>query len=71
MMVEMAEKVLKKLNIEVEGEGLKLSTTEEGKEGQIKAITSCRYPEERLQECSRKKVALAAGDEGEGEKREV
>ena len=66
---------------------MKLSTTEGGKEGQSKAITSCKYLEERFQDCSKKGVALAtsvetlgvdlnnedqaAGGEGEGEKKEV
>ena len=58
-LVEMAEKVLKKLKMEVEERGLKLSIAEGEKEGTNKAITSCRYLEERFQECSRKEgVAL-------------
>ena len=36
--------------------GLKLSVTEEGTEGRSKVITSCRYLEERFQECSKEGV---------------
>ena len=58
-LVGMEEKVLKKLKMEVEERGLKLSIAEGVKEGTNKAITSCRYLEERFQECSRKEgVAL-------------
>ena len=39
-LVEMAEKVLKKLKREVEEKSLKLSITEGGEEGKSKAITS-------------------------------
>ena len=48
----MAEKVLKKSKREVEEKGLKLSITEGGKEGKRKVIASCRYLQERLQDCS-------------------
>ena len=39
-MAEMAKKVMKKLNEEVEKKGLKLSVTENGKEGKSKTIVS-------------------------------
>ena len=58
------EKVLKKLKMEVEEKGLKVSIAEGGKEGESKAITSCKYLEEKLHECSKKEgVALQAGVE--------
>ena len=57
-LLEMAEKVSKKLKRVVEEEGLKLSITERWKEGTCTAITSCKYLEERFQECSKKGVAL-------------
>ena len=47
-------KVLKKLKGEVKEIGLKLSNTEGGKEGKRKVITSCKYSEEKFQECSKK-----------------
>ena len=47
-LVEMAEKVLKRLKREVEEKGLKLSITVRGKQGKSKAITSCKYLEERF-----------------------
>ena len=47
-LVEMAEKVLKKLKREVEEKGLKLSITVRGKQGKSKAITPCKYLEERF-----------------------
>ena len=53
-LVEMAEKVLKKLKKEVEEKALKLSITEGWKEGKSKAITSCKYLEERFQQCSKR-----------------
>ena len=52
----MAEKVLKKLKMEVEEEGKKLSITEGGKEGKSKAIKSCKYLEEKFQKCSKKEL---------------
>ena len=39
----------------VEEKGLRLSITEGGKEGKSKATTSCKYPEERFQECSKQR----------------
>ena len=63
-LMEMAEKVLKNVKRELEEKGLKLSITEGGKEGKSKAMTSCRYLEERFQECSREDgVALATSVE--------
>ena len=64
----MPEKVLKKSKREVEENGLKLSITEGGKEGKRKVIASCRYQEERLQDCSKKEgVVMATGVETLGE----
>ena len=58
-LVEMAEKVLK-LNMETEETGLKLSITEGGNEGKIKANTSCTVSGEEVpgmqQERIRKQV---------------
>ena len=45
-----AERVLK-----VEEEGLKLSITEEGKEGESNVSASCSYLEEKFQDCRKKK----------------
>ena len=42
----------------MEEKGLKSTITEGRKEGKSKAITSCKYLEERFQECSMKGVAL-------------
>ena len=44
----------------VEGEGLRLSITEGGKERKSKAITSCKYLEERFQECTKKEGVVLA-----------
>ena len=55
----MAEKVLRKMKEEVEEKGLKLSITEKRKKEKSKMITSCRYPEEKLRECSQKGVSVA------------
>ena len=48
----MAKKVMKKLKEEVEKKGLKLSVTENGKEGQSKMIASCGFLEDELRQCS-------------------
>ena len=40
---EMEKKVMKKLTEEVERKGLKLSVTENGKEGKSKMIASCGF----------------------------
>ena len=45
---EMVEKVMKKLKEEVEKKGLKLSVTENGKEGKSKMIASCGFLESEL-----------------------
>ena len=47
---EMAKKVMKKLKEEVEEKGLKLSVTENGKEGKSKMIASCGFLENELVE---------------------
>ena len=52
----MAETVLKKLKMEVEEKGVKLSIAEGGKEGKSKATTSCKYLEEKFQKCSKKEL---------------
>ena len=82
-LVEVAQKHLKKLRMEVQQKGLKLSITEGGKEGKSKAITSCKYLDQKFQECSKKEGVLKHwgvdlrtrtkqfGREGEGEKEEV
>ena len=59
-LVEMAEKVSKKMKREVEEKGLKLSIIGGHKEGKSKAITSCKHLEERFQECSKKEGAVLA-----------
>ena len=51
-MVEMAEKVMKKLKEEVEKKG-KLSITENGKEGKNKMIASCGFMENELSHFSK------------------
>ena len=54
--MKLAGKVLQKLKREVEETGLKVSITEGDKEGQSKAITFCKFLEERFQECIKKGV---------------
>ena len=51
----MARKVMKKLKEEVERKGLKLSVTEDGKEGKSKMIASCGFLENELRQFSREK----------------
>ena len=56
---EMAKKVMKKLKEEVEKKNLKLSVTENGKEGRSKMIASCGFLEEALrQSCEEEGVTL-------------
>ena len=50
---EMAKKVMKKLKEEVERKGLKLSVTENGKEGKSKMIASCGFLENELRQDSK------------------
>ena len=58
--VEMAEKVTKKLKEEVAKKGLMLSVTENGKEGKSKIIASCGFLEEELRQFSKEEgVTLA------------
>ena len=52
--MKMAVRVVKTVKKEVEEKGLKLSNIDGGGEGKSKAITSCKYLEERCQECSKK-----------------
>ena len=49
---EMAKKVMKKLKEEVDEKGLKLSVTENGKEGKSKMIASCGFLADELRQCS-------------------
>ena len=70
--VEIAQKVLKKLKreIKVEEQRLKLSITEDGKQGKGKVPTSCKYFEGRFQERSKKgdleDENQTVGSKGEG-----
>ena len=50
--VEMEEKVMKKLKEEVESKGLKLSVTEDGSERKSKMIASCDFLENELRQFS-------------------
>ena len=50
---EMAKKVMKKLKEEIEKKGLKLSVTENGKEGKSKMIASCGFLEDELRQYSK------------------
>ena len=49
----MAKKVKKKLKEEVEKQGLKLSVTENGKEGKSKMTASCGFLENELSQFSK------------------
>ena len=52
--------MVKKLKEEVEKKGLKLSVTENGKEGKSKMIASCGYLEDELSQFSKEEgVTLA------------
>ena len=51
---------MQKCKEEVEEEGLKLSITENGKEGKSKMIASCGYLEEKLQGCSKEEGVRVA-----------
>ena len=57
---EMAKKVMKKLKEEVERKGLKLSITENGKEGKSKMIASCSFLEDELRQCSKEEERTMA-----------
>ena len=57
---EMAKKVMKKLK-EVERQGLKLSVTENGKEGKSKTIILCGLLEDELRQCSKEEGVTMAG----------
>ena len=52
-MAETAKKVTKKSKEEVERKGLKLSVTENGKEGTSNMIASCGFFEDELRQCSK------------------
>ena len=62
---EKAKKVMKKLK-EVEQEGLKLSVTENGREGKNKMNASCGFLENELRRFSREGVTLAESVESLG-----
>ena len=56
--------MMKKSKEEVEKKGLKLSVTENGKEGKSKMIASCGFLESELRQCSKEEgVTLAASVE--------
>ena len=59
VMSEMAKKVMKILK-EVERKGLKLSVTEDGKEGKSKMIASCGFLEDELRQFSREEGVTMA-----------
>ena len=64
---EMAKKVMKKLKEEVEKKGLKLSVTENGKEGKSKMIASCGFLENEMRQVSKEEgVTLADSVETRG-----
>ena len=56
---EMAKKVMKKLKEEVEKKTLKLSVTEDGKEGKSTKIASCGFLEDEMRQFSREGVTMA------------
>ena len=55
----MAKKMMKKLKEEVEKRGLKLSVTENGKEGKSRIVASCGLLEDELRQCSKEGVTMA------------
>ena len=57
----MAKKEMKKLKEEAEEKGLKLSVTENGKEGKSMMIASCGYLEDELRQCSKEEAVTMAG----------
>ena len=59
-MAEMAKKLMKKLEEEVENKGLKLSVTENGKEGKSKMIASCGFLKDELRQCSKEEGVTMA-----------
>ena len=75
--VEIAQKVLKKLKreVEVEEQRLKLSITEDGKQGKGKVLISCKYFGGRFQERSKRgdleDENQTVVSKGEGEEKEV
>ena len=56
------KEVMKKLTEEVEKEGLKLSVTDNGKEGKSKMITSCGFRENELRQFSKKEGVTLVAD---------
>ena len=67
---EMARKVMREFQEEVEEKGLKLSITETGKEGKSKMIASCGYLEEKLRQCSKEANRLGWTSGPESRERE-
>ena len=61
---EMAKKVMKKLKEEIEKKGLKLSVTENGKEGKSKMIASCGFLEDELRQYSKAEGVTLADSVG-------
>ena len=57
---------MKKLKEEVEKKGLKVSVTENGKEGKSKMIASCGFLEDELCQYSKEGVTLADSVENAG-----
>ena len=57
---EVAKKVLKKLREEVEKKGLKLSVTQDGKEGKSTMIASCGFLEDEMRQYSREEGVTIA-----------
>ena len=59
VVAEMSKKVMKKLKKKKWRKGLKLSVTENGKEGTSKMIASCGFLENELSQFSKEGVTLA------------
>ena len=60
VVAEIAKKAMKKLKEEVERKGLKLSVTEDGKEGKSKMIASCGFLENELHQFNREEGVILA-----------
>ena len=56
---ETAKMVMKRLREEVGRRGLKLSVTENEKEGKSKVVASCGFLEDELRQCSKEGVTMA------------
>ena len=62
VVAEMAKKLMKILKEEVERKGLKLSVTEDGKEGTSKMIASCGFLEDELRQFSGEEEGVTIAD---------